>query len=276
MLVFASWSGPRSRRMADVLKDWLPQVLQHVRVFVSTDIIAGKRWSSEIGAKLQDTKFGLICVTPENQGNAWLNFEAGACSKHMADSHVCPYILQGTPADYHGPLTQFQMVGSDRNGTLQLVAGLNVASPSPLDPLRLEKQFDRCWPELETGLTAIRAEQAEQPVQAKRDADDMVRELLELVRAQAAHPPARAHGLESLDADEEAALAGVILDALRQANLPEHTVRLTRARSGELLASVSGPAGDYSFSVPPTPRGANEAIGRAVASLVSKSRKKRP
>jgi hypothetical protein len=66
MKVFISWSGRKSRDAAELFRDWLPSVLQDVRPFVSSrDIRAGMRWQAEIAGELDDTDFGLICVTQE-------------------------------------------------------------------------------------------------------------------------------------------------------------------------------------------------------------------
>ena len=69
MKLFISWSGDKSRDVAHALRDWLPQVLHTIDPFVSSkDIRAGTRWQAEIAGELNDTDFGLICVTQENQG----------------------------------------------------------------------------------------------------------------------------------------------------------------------------------------------------------------
>jgi hypothetical protein len=45
------------------------------------DIDKGRRWSPEISKQLSEANLGLVCLTPENQSEAWINFEAGALSK---------------------------------------------------------------------------------------------------------------------------------------------------------------------------------------------------
>lgn len=68
MKVFISWSGGRSRAIADVLRRWLPSVLQAVRPYFSPDDVAkGARWSSEIAKELEASRIGLLVITPENQ-----------------------------------------------------------------------------------------------------------------------------------------------------------------------------------------------------------------
>ena len=79
MKVFISWSGAKSKAVADALGEWLPQVLQSVVPFVSSDSIrAGGRWQAEVASALEETSVGIVCVTTDNQVEPWLNFEAGA------------------------------------------------------------------------------------------------------------------------------------------------------------------------------------------------------
>lgn len=44
MKVFLSWSGERSRLVATALHEWLPQVINAVEPFISSNIDAGARW----------------------------------------------------------------------------------------------------------------------------------------------------------------------------------------------------------------------------------------
>jgi hypothetical protein len=91
MKVFISWSGERSRAVAEALWEWLPNVIQTVNPWVSlADIEKGARWSTEIASQLETCCVGLICLTPENLSAPWLLFEAGAISKTLDKAFVCP------------------------------------------------------------------------------------------------------------------------------------------------------------------------------------------
>ena len=82
MKVFISWSGERSRSIAEALREWLPDVIQAVKPWLSAeDIDKGARWSSDLAHELEDAHVGVICLTPENLEEPWIHFEAGALSK---------------------------------------------------------------------------------------------------------------------------------------------------------------------------------------------------
>lgn len=92
--VFISWSGERSRWVADALRDWLPAVLQSVKPWMSADIKKGTRGQTTISDKLDKVKVGIVCLTPENLQEPWILFEAGALSKAVdKNSYVCTYLL---------------------------------------------------------------------------------------------------------------------------------------------------------------------------------------
>ena len=93
MEVFISWSGDRSEKVAEALRDWLPSVIQSVNPFMSaSDIEQGSRWLNDLGIHLENAQFGLICLTQENLKAPWLLFEAGASHRqtnHRPDNLHC-------------------------------------------------------------------------------------------------------------------------------------------------------------------------------------------
>ena len=96
MKLFISWSGERSRTVANAFRDWIQSVINDVNAWVSDeDIAKGANWPINLQRELHDAKFGMICVTPENVAEPWILFEAGALSRAIdqANVRVCPYLL---------------------------------------------------------------------------------------------------------------------------------------------------------------------------------------
>src|SRR5689334_7727654 len=121
MKVFISWSGERSGKLAEALREWLPLVLQGVELWLSrNDLDKGARWSLEIAKELEGTKVGIICLTTENKEKPWILFEAGAISKTMETAFVCPYLLDIQPSDVQPPLGQFQATRAQKEDTRKL------------------------------------------------------------------------------------------------------------------------------------------------------------
>jgi hypothetical protein len=148
MKVFISWSGDRSRAIANELRQWLPRVLQAVRPYFSPDDVAkGTRWSSEIGKELELSKIGLLVITPENQNAPWLMFEAGAIAKNMDRSKVCPLLFDGMqPTDVEGPLVQFQSATFSEIEMKRVVTAINAELAEPLPANVLDTVYEKWWP----------------------------------------------------------------------------------------------------------------------------------
>jgi hypothetical protein len=169
--------------MADALHDWIPSVIQSVEPFLSTEMDMGTRWSAEIGSQLDETSFGIICVTPENVTAPWLNFEAGALSKSIpgAQAHVVPLLLGfRSPSDLEPPLGQFQAALATEADVRRVIGTINGLATPVLSESRFGVAFDRWWPDLDHRLKAIE-DSADTPT-AVRDAGDKLDELLSLTR----------------------------------------------------------------------------------------------
>jgi len=184
--VFISWSGNRSRHVAEALHEWLPMVIQAAKPFLSKrDIDKGSRWHIELARALEVTKVGVVCLTPENTSAPWLLFEAGALSKTVdRGTLVCTYLLAGfQPSDVPPPLSEFQATKSEKDETRQMIQSINKAIGSPVSEHTLNKVFDAFWPMLEAKLSCL--PNPETNVPPRRKLDDMVSELLDLGRAAA-------------------------------------------------------------------------------------------
>ena len=122
----------------------------------SEDIYAGNRWNQEIATELEQSKFGIICLTPENMNTPWILFGAGALAKTINETLVCPYLINLKSSEINGPLTQFQAVEDTKEGTLNLMTSINHAlNENVLDDQQLQDTFDRWWPDLEEILNNL-------------------------------------------------------------------------------------------------------------------------
>ena len=180
MKVFVSWSGERSKTIASALKHWLPDVFQGLHVWMSDhDIQAGARWGGELGGELETSNFGIVCLTPENLESHWLTFEAGALSKAIKESRVAPYRFQLRASDVGPPLSQFQGVDANEEGTLKLVLSINDALGKPLpDEEKTRRAFEHWWPDLQKILSEI-PRTATREIRSDRE---LLEEILEVVR----------------------------------------------------------------------------------------------
>jgi hypothetical protein len=191
MKVFISWSGDTSRQVAEALRDWLPDVIQQLEPFLSSkDIASGSKWQDEISSKLDETTFGVICLTKDNLDSPWVNFEAGALSKYVEESlvRVVPLLHGLKKTDVRYPLAMFQAVTITKDGLLELLRSLNASAGEPLTDDRLIRQVHRSWTDFEQKIKAIPAPKVEQR-QPERTAEDMLSEILTAIREERATRP---------------------------------------------------------------------------------------
>jgi len=181
MKVFISWSGDPSKAVATALKGWLKFVFPRLDVWMSEqDIHAGARWGFELGKALSECKLGIICLTPESLHSRWLAFEAGALSAAIDGSRVIPYRFQLRTADISPPLSQFQDVAADEEGTYRLVQSINDAFGKEwyTEEEDVRTIFQTWWPKLKQALDKV---ESIKPSQSRTDRD-LLEEILDLSR----------------------------------------------------------------------------------------------
>lgn len=204
MRVFISWSGPVSRAIAELLHTYLPCILQDVVPFVSShDIASGVRWSAQLSRELDQSSFGIICLTPQNIHSDWILFEAGALTKHIEDRACCLLLQSLRPADITGPLAQFQHCAFDQASFSKLLADINTSLEAPLPIGTLEMVLEKWWPDIEANArTAMQNTATRDDARAKRDAADMLEEVLLRIRDMQAKLESRGEepGVESIAA----------------------------------------------------------------------------
>lgn len=183
MKVFISWSGQHSEKLGEAIRDWLPGVIQAIKpYFTPSDIDKGTSWSSSISNELSESKIGILCITKENIHSDWILFEAGALSKSLEKSHVCPVLFGVNDTDLAGPLKQFQATEFTRKDFSKLMSVINnCLGDHKLPPKTLESVFEKWWPDLEVRINSIlsEVEVSDKPIRSDRD---LLEEILQLSR----------------------------------------------------------------------------------------------
>lgn len=189
MKVFISWSGNKSHKVAMIFKEWLPSVIQSLLPYVSSeDIDKGARWSSDIAKELEDSTFGILCVTKDNLHSPWLSFEAGALSKTVDKSYVAPFLFDIKRSEADGPILQFQSTIFDKNDIHKLIHTLNKAcGEEGITESMLDKAFNVWYPTLEKDLNQLKEsvdteENENDAVLGEQRTNAIIEEILELTR----------------------------------------------------------------------------------------------
>jgi hypothetical protein len=184
MKVFISWSGNRSRAVAELLNDWVKCVLQATRPWLSTrDIDRGALWFSEIHDQLKDTSVGIVCLTQENKTRPWILFESGALAKGLSTNRVCTFLIDLKPTDLGDPLAQFNHTLPERSSVWELIRTLNnCLSANALDERILTQVFDTYWETFETRFASALKENQPSENAEPRPEGDILAEILENTR----------------------------------------------------------------------------------------------
>jgi len=198
MKVFISWSGNRSKAVAEILADWIKCVIQATRPWISTrDIDRGALWFSEINDQLKDTSVGIICLTQENVNRPWILFEAGALAKGLSSNRVCTLLVDLKAADVEDPLAQFNHTLPEKDSMWSLVRTLNSSScANGLDERILEQIFNTYWGQFEQKFNAALKNHPPRTIPMPRPKENVLTEILENTRLMN-------HRIRRLEADSE-------------------------------------------------------------------------
>lgn len=192
MKVFISWSGNSSQKIAEVLTNWIPKVLQSAKPYFSpSDIEKGTKWESEITKNLNECSIGIICVTRDNTNKPWILFEAGALSNKLEKSRVCPLLFGISNSDLTGPLATFQTTVFQKDEFKKLINSINKQlEENKVGEKVLDEVFEMFFPSLEESIGKIlkdsKMDQSDE--KEKRSDRDLLEEILELTRRQYSRP----------------------------------------------------------------------------------------
>ncbi|WP_288244983.1 hypothetical protein [uncultured Chryseobacterium sp.] len=184
MKIFLSWSGDRSRKVAELLDNWLQCVIQAVNPWMSSkDIDRGALWFAEISDQLAGTGIGIICLTKENRLKPWILFESGALAKGISSNRVCTFLIDLEATDVENPLAQFNHTKPNKTGLWELIRTINITlKENSLKENILEKVFDTYWPQFEKDFNNIIKNTLDTEIEEKRSENDILLEVLTSIR----------------------------------------------------------------------------------------------
>ena len=184
MKVFISWSGDRSKKVAELLDNWIQCVIQAVNPWMSSkDIDRGALWFTEITDQLANTSIGVVCLTKENKNKPWILFEAGALAKGLTSNRVCTFLIDLLATDLENPLAQFNHTFPNKESVWELVRTINLSlKEDALKESVLAKVFETYWPQFEKEFKEIISSTPETEVIVKRKDNDIMLDVLTTVR----------------------------------------------------------------------------------------------
>jgi len=155
--VFVSWSGAGSVRVAGLLRETLPSIINAIDPWTSEEIEKGENWHARLTDAISRARAAILCITPSNVLAPWLHFEAGAI--WSLGHSVCPYLV-GLPKNALAdtPLSHLQATDAfDEQDSLRLCMKLNDIGGNLITETVLKRSFAMWWPTWKEQLAAIPA-----------------------------------------------------------------------------------------------------------------------
>lgn len=248
MKIFVSWSGERSKEIASLLREWIPNVLQHTEVWFSPDMDRGSVWFTDICSALADSSIGIVCLTRENLNSPWILFEAGALAKGMQSNRVSPLLIDLSTTDLSTPLSLFNATSPTKESMFSLIKTINAFSEdNMLDAARLETSFNAFWPAFEEKFRAVlERTQAEVQAPITKTTDEVLEEILGSVQriernmsntgsAKIAYryTPSGIEGIDPATEVDRAAIGKAFIDAFLSQNFKQEVAKVAGSKAND-------------------------------------------
>ncbi|MEW8026108.1 MAG: hypothetical protein AB2803_20650 [Candidatus Thiodiazotropha sp.] len=186
MKLFVSWSGPRSKEMAEFLKDWLGNIFQSLEIFFSGDIQKGRGWHSSIIDELESCDMGIFLLTRKNLQAQWLNYEAGAIAKRFSHSNAFTLLIDdGLDPNSLGPLSHFQATHMNEKDIKKLLYSINdCLGTYALQSDRFNSALDKWMPDFWETWDGIKHISLDLPYIDGRSTEEKIDDILSRVHAE--------------------------------------------------------------------------------------------
>lgn len=154
--IFLSWSKSQSKDYALIFNKELRILFPApaFEIFMSDqDISMGSFGINTIMNNLSSSEFGIVFITEENQGEPWLNFEAGALSKGITENRVIPIGFNGIQIGFlNTPLKNFQGFTFEEKKFKDAMKQINAASDNPLANASFDVLLASCWNNINSSI----------------------------------------------------------------------------------------------------------------------------
>ncbi len=183
MKVFITWSGERSREIAEIFKEYIPKIIQTCDTFTSEDMGKGEVWFPRLAEEFEECEIGLICLTPENLSEDWILFETGALLSLEEDkSRVCPFLYDLTPSDLDPPLYLFNATENEKEEIKDLFRTINNQLDNSIDGYLLDNAFTNNWSEMKEKLEDVPDEPPKDYEMEEKDESEKMDEMHNLLK----------------------------------------------------------------------------------------------
>lgn len=152
--VFLSWSGNKSKDMAQIFSYYLPYILQGRTCFFSPDEIPkGVGWYQYIGEALKNAECGIVFLTRDNISNPWILFEGGGLfSKGRVNVLLCD--MGKEDANNH-IWANINLTSVDEAEVYKMIQSLYASTRLEFSEDVLKANFNRYWPTMKEAFDKV-------------------------------------------------------------------------------------------------------------------------
>ena len=165
MKIIIGWTGKSSRGLAELLNEWLLRVIQATEPML---LNIGEQSSraqipiQDYNDDIDDSYFGILCLTSQNHESHDVLFEAGVMSNLLPPNRLCGLMLDLQAGDACRPLQRFPLLDTSKKDMRKLLHTINEAKGrKSISVDVLEDTFNIFWEMFEADIRQLREQVAE-------------------------------------------------------------------------------------------------------------------
>lgn len=156
MKIFLNWSGEESRRVADLLREWLPELFDSVEPWMAADTFGrNNRWLEANSGGFDQAAMIVACITRANIHSDWSSLDPSSFEYSVAD--IPPQLVLLASPDVNletfRPIKHpYNVLELGHDGLEILVQQINGLTDRPVQNDVLIDRFAAMWPRFEAKL----------------------------------------------------------------------------------------------------------------------------